>query len=96
MFAVLRGLHYGAVRSSPGGPAQNRESLSSKEEDLELDQLLRILGRLRDVRREALILTVASGLSYQQAAEVCGCGIAVIKNRVAGAWLEISQAMASP
>ena len=96
MFAVLHGLHYGALRSSPEGSAQQRESLSSKEEGLELDQLLRVLGRLRDVQREALILTIASGLSYQQAAEVCGCRIAVIKSRVLEAWLEISRALASP
>ena len=96
MFAVLHGLHYGALRSSTEGSAQQREALSSKEEGVELDQLLRIFGRLRDERREALILTIASGLSYQQAAEVCGCGIAVIKSRVLEAWLEISRALASP
>jgi RNA polymerase sigma-70 factor (ECF subfamily) len=96
MFAVLHGLHYGALPSSTEGSARQRESPSSKEEGLESDQLLRVFGRLRDERREALILTIASGLSYQQAAEVCGCRIAVIKSRVVEAWLEISRALASP
>ena len=95
MFAVLHGLHFGALRSSTEESAQQRESLSSKE-GLESDQLIRIFGRLRDERREALILTIASGLSYQQVAEVCGCRIAVIKSRVFEAWLEISRALASP
>jgi hypothetical protein len=63
MFAVLHGLHFGALRSSTEESAQQRESPSSKEEGLESDQLLRIFGRLRDERREALILTIASGLS---------------------------------
>ena len=63
MFAVLHGLHYGALPSSTEGSARQRESPSSKEEGLESDQLLRIFGRLRDERREALILTIASGLS---------------------------------
>ena len=60
--------------------------------------LFRIFGRLGDDQREALILTVASGLSYQQAADVCGCGIDVIESRVSEAWSEISQALleASP
>ena len=95
MFAVLHRLHFGALRSSTEELAQPRESLSSKE-GLESDQLIRIFGRLRDERREALILTIASGLSYQQAAEVCGCRIAVVKSRVLEAWLEITRALASP
>jgi hypothetical protein len=68
MFAVLHGLHYGALRPSTKGSAQQRESPSSNKDGLESDELLRIFGRLRDERREALILTIASGLSYQQAA----------------------------
>ena len=95
MFAVLHRLHYRTLPPSTEGSAQQRESPSSKEEGLKSEQLLRIFGRLRDERREVLILTIASGLSYQQAAEVCGCRIAVIKSRVLEAWLEISRALAS-
>jgi RNA polymerase sigma-70 factor (ECF subfamily) len=98
MFAILHGLHYGALCSSTEGPAQQRESPPSKEDGLESDELLRIFGRLRDEQREVLILTIASGLSDQQAAEVCGCGIAVIESRVLEAWSELSRALreASP
>ena len=53
MFAVLHGL----------------QSLLSNEDGLESDELLLIFGRLRDEQREVLILTIASGLSDQQAAE---------------------------
>ena len=98
MFAVLHRLHHGALGPSTQGPAQQRGSPPSKEGDLEADELLRIFGRLRDEQREALILTIASGLSYQQASEVCECQIPVIKSRVSEAWLEISRALreASP
>ena len=96
MFVVLHGLHYGALRPVTGGSAQQRKSPSSKKEGLESDDLLRVFGRLRDEWREVLILTIASGLSYQQAAEVCGCRIAVVKSRVLEAWLEITRALASP
>ena len=98
MFAVLHGLHYGARRPSTEGPVQQRGSPPSKDDGLESDELLRIFGRLPDEQREALILTIASGLSYRQAAEVCECQIAVIKSRVSEAWLEISRALreASP
>ena len=37
MFAVLHGLHYGALRSSTEGSAQQRESPSSKEDGLKSD-----------------------------------------------------------
>jgi RNA polymerase sigma-70 factor, ECF subfamily len=96
MFAVLHGLHYGALGRSTEGSAQQRESPSCKKDGLDSDELLRIFGCLRDERREALILTIASGLSYQQAAVVCGCRIAVIKSRVLEAWLDISRALALP
>jgi RNA polymerase sigma-70 factor, ECF subfamily len=98
MFSTLHRLHYRALRPSIEGSAQPRESPSSKEDGFESDELLRIFGRLRDEQREALILTVASGLSCQEAAEVCGCHIAAIESRVSEAWREISRALqdASP
>jgi len=98
MFSTLHRLHYGALRPSSEESAQQRESPSSKEEGFEPDEVLHIFGRICDEQREALILTISSGLSYQQAAEVCGCGIAVIESRVSEAWSEISRALleASP
>jgi RNA polymerase sigma-70 factor (ECF subfamily) len=98
MFAVLHRLHYGALRASTEASAQQWEASASKEDDPESDEFLRIFGRLRDEQREALILTVASGLSCQQAAEVCECQISMIKRRVSEAWREISRALreASP
>ena len=89
MFAGLRKLHYGALRQSIA--AQQSEPHSSKEDSLESHELLRIFGRLRDEQREALILTVAAGLSHEQAAEVCDCNTDTIKSRVLEAWREISQ-----
>ena len=80
MFSVMHRLHYGARRPSAEGPAQRRESPSSDEDAIEPDYLLRIFGRLCDEQREALILTVASGLSYQHAADVCECQTADIES----------------
>ena len=96
MFAGLRKLHYAALRQSIA--AQQSEPHSSKEDSLESDELLCIFGRLRDEQREALIPTVASGLSHEQAAQVCDCHIDTIKSRILEAWREISRMMreASP
>jgi RNA polymerase sigma-70 factor (ECF subfamily) len=88
MFAGLRKLHYAAARRSIA--AQQSEPHSSKEDSHEL---LRIFGLLRDEQREALILTVASGLSHEQAAQVCDCHIDTIKSRILEAWREISRMM---
>jgi RNA polymerase sigma-70 factor (ECF subfamily) len=33
-------------------------------------------------QREALILIGASGFSYEEAAEICGCAIGTVKSRV--------------
>jgi RNA polymerase sigma-70 factor (ECF subfamily) len=90
MFSTLHRLHYRALRPSIEESAQPRESPSSKEDGFESDELLRIFGRLRDEQREALILTVASGLSCQEAAEVCECHIAAIESRVSEAWRRLS------
>ena len=40
---------------------------------------------LQDDQREAIILIGASGLSYEEAAEICGCAVGTIKSRVSRA-----------
>jgi RNA polymerase sigma-70 factor (ECF subfamily) len=52
------------------------------EDVVELDVVLRDLD---GDRREALLLTQVLGLSYQEAAEVCGCALGTIRSRVARA-----------
>ena len=40
------------------------------------------LGFLPADQREALILVGASGFSYEEAANICGCAVGTIKSRV--------------
>jgi RNA polymerase sigma-70 factor, ECF subfamily len=44
-----------------------------------------LLDGLDADRREALVLTQVLGLSYQQAADICGCEIGTVRSRVARA-----------
>lgn len=44
-----------------------------------------LLDGLTPERRDALILTQVLGLSYEEAAEVCGCPLGTIRSRVARA-----------
>ncbi|MFZ2100158.1 MAG: sigma-70 family RNA polymerase sigma factor [Oricola sp.] len=43
------------------------------------------LAKLPADQREAIILVGATGLSYEEAAEVCGCAIGTVKSRVSRA-----------
>ena len=63
----------------PNGAA---EDVPDPGEAVVLDQLLQ---RLDPDRRAAFLLTQLLGLSYAQAAEVCGCPVGTIRSRVARA-----------
>jgi RNA polymerase sigma-70 factor (ECF subfamily) len=52
------------------------------EDEVVLDQLLR---QLAPDRREAFVATQVLGLSYAEAAQVCGCPVGTIRSRVARA-----------
>jgi RNA polymerase sigma-70 factor (ECF subfamily) len=47
------------------------------------------VNRLSDDRREALLLTTVAGLSYADAATICGCPVGTIRSRVARAREEL-------
>ena len=40
------------------------------------------LEKLPEEQREAIILVGASGFSYEEAADICGCALGTIKSRV--------------
>jgi RNA polymerase sigma-70 factor (ECF subfamily) len=49
---------------------------------VEFGELKVALARLPADQREALVLVGASGFSYEEAAEICGCAVGTIKSRV--------------
>lgn len=49
---------------------------------LEFDDLLKALDELSPDTREALLLVLAVGLTYEEAAEVASCAIGTMKSRV--------------
>lgn len=52
-----------------------------------------LLHRLSDERKEAFVLTQLLGLSYQEAADVCGCPVGTIRSRVARARENLTSAL---
>jgi RNA polymerase sigma-70 factor (ECF subfamily) len=61
---------------------------------IEFTELREALTRLPDDQREALLLVGASGFSYEEAAEICGCAVGTIKSRVNRARHRLAEMMA--
>jgi RNA polymerase sigma-70 factor (ECF subfamily) len=52
--------------------------------------LSELVARLEPQRRAALVLTQLLGLSYAEAAEVCGCPVGTVRSRVARARADLT------
>jgi RNA polymerase sigma-70 factor, ECF subfamily len=95
MFTILRNQFYNDLRQnkpllSLDMPMMAEPSVpAAQESHLELDDFRRAFWQLSDDKREVLILVGASGLSYEEAAEICGCAEGTIKSRVSRARLEL-------
>jgi RNA polymerase sigma-70 factor (ECF subfamily) len=57
--------------------------------------LLELLGQIDPDRRQAFVLTQISGLSYEEAADVCGCPLGTIRSRVARARTDLQAILRS-
>lgn len=91
-FTILRNQFYSIKRRSwratslePEVAEQTIIANSNPEQSVHLNELRRGLDSLKEDQREALILVGASGLSYEEAAEICGCAVGTIKSRVSRA-----------
>lgn len=63
---------------------------------VEMADLRRALTRITPEQREALILVGAGGLSYEEAAKVCGCAVGTVKSRVARARQALERMLNGP
>lgn len=97
-FTILRNTFYSELRKRSrelediNGNAAAR--LVAKEEQtsrLEMRDFRRALAELPLAQREALILVGASGFSYEDAAQICGCAVGTVKSRVNRARRMLSQ-----
>jgi RNA polymerase sigma-70 factor, ECF subfamily len=86
---ILRNRFYSEYRrrsrevEDPNGPhAATLMTLPDQVASLEQQELRAALTRLPEEMREVLYLVFASGLSYGEAAQICGCDVGTIKSRV--------------
>jgi RNA polymerase sigma factor, sigma-70 family len=89
LFTILRNTYYTQVirrrrevRDETGEYANNVRTPPTQDWSVAMKALQSALAQLPDEHREALILVGAAGLSYEEAAEICGCALGTIKSRV--------------
>jgi RNA polymerase sigma-70 factor (ECF subfamily) len=89
LFTILRNTYYTAVvrrrrevRDEDDQHARSLTTAPTQEWGLAIRALQAALDQLPVEHREALILVGAAGLSYEEAAEICGCALGTIKSRV--------------
>ncbi len=89
LFTILRNAYYSDYRkrrretADPDGEfAARLEAPPSQPGYMDLLDFREALQKLPADQREALILIGASGLSYDEAAEICGCAPGTMKSRV--------------
>jgi RNA polymerase sigma-70 factor (ECF subfamily) len=92
LFTILRNEFYSQMRKR-GREVQDSEGIMtarlavhpSQHGMLDLKDFRSALEQLPEDQREAIILIGASGFSYEEAAEICGCAVGTIKSRVSRA-----------
>jgi RNA polymerase sigma-70 factor (ECF subfamily) len=89
LFTILRNTYYtNAIRrrrevaDEDGKHAATLCSDPTQDWSVAMRALQAALQQLPDEHREALILIGAAGLTYEEAAEICGCALGTIKSRV--------------
>jgi RNA polymerase sigma-70 factor, ECF subfamily len=89
LYKILRNTFYTqwekrrkTVQDVDGRLAAQLVSNPDQEWRLVYDELLVALGQLSQDTRDALLLVVAAGLTYEEAADVAGCAVGTMKSRV--------------
>ena len=89
LFTILRNLFRSEYRKrrrevedADGSYAETLKTHPEQTSHVEFKEFSVALNKLPEDQREALILIGASGFSYEEAAEICGCAVGTIKSRV--------------
>jgi len=98
LFTILRNEFYSQLRKSgrevqdtDGIMAENLAIHPAQYGMLDLQDFKKALDTLPADQREAIILIGASGFSYEDAAEICGCAVGTIKSRVSRARMRLQE-----
>jgi len=97
LFTILRNLFHSEYRKrrreveDPDGSYAGRLKVQPEQgSHLDFEDFRSALSQLPSDQREALLLVGASGFSYEEAANICGCAVGTIKSRVNRARLRLA------
>src|SRR5690242_10421436 len=89
LFTILRNLFHSEYRKrrreveDPDGSYAGRLKVQPEQgARLDFEDFRTALAKLPPDQKEALLLVGASGFSYEEAAQICGCAVGTIKSRV--------------
>jgi len=89
LYTILRNVFYTEYRKrrhevadTDGQYAAMQAHRPLQESHIAFQEFRVALAKLPDDQREALLLVGSSGLSYEEAAQICGCALGTMKSRV--------------
>ena len=89
LFTILRNHYYSQLRKSKrevedadGRFAARVSTRPEPDGSVDLEDFKLAFKQLAPDHREVLVLVGASGCSYEEAAQICGCAVGTIKSRV--------------
>jgi RNA polymerase sigma-70 factor, ECF subfamily len=101
LYTILRNEYYSEFRKrryevgdEEGRHAARLATRPTQEGHMQFLDFRAALDRLAPDHREALILVGASGLSYEDAAKMCGCAVGTMKSRVNRARTRLGELLA--
>jgi len=100
LFTILRNTYYSLHRKRSrevsdidGEYAAQMSEKPEHDGRLSMNDFQKAFAQLPDDQREVLILVGASGFSYEEAAEMCGCAVGTIKSRTNRARKRLAELM---
>lgn len=102
LFTIARNTFYSNYRKRRRSPVSDMAEAGTlytppdQEWRLQMQSVHKALEHLPLDQQEALMLVGGAGLSYIEAAEVCGCAVGTIKSRVSRARARLLQLLGTP
>jgi RNA polymerase sigma-70 factor, ECF subfamily len=101
LFTILRNFYYSesrktrrSVEDPDGSYAARLASAPEQPAKCDVQDMLKAFRKLAVEHREALLLIVAEGLSYEEAAQVCEVAVGTIKSRVSRGRVRLAELLA--
>jgi RNA polymerase sigma factor (sigma-70 family) len=101
IFTILRNVFLSHIRrqkferGSESTDLELQTARPAQEGHMAMLEVREALKYVHHERRQALLLVGAAGMSYEEAAEICGCPVGTIKSRVSRARAELQQILES-